>query len=81
MERVTYAPAHTMVPDDVMFRDRSSSDGPAEPDEIHRPVDTERKHAENDVNGSMAGGPVGQLDNSDPLRPGGCHPWTILLIH
>ena len=71
VERVTYAPAHTMVPNDVMFRDRSSSDGPAEPDEIHRPVDTEWKHAENDVNGLMAGGPVGQLDNSDPLHPGG----------
>ena len=71
VEQVTDAPAHTTVPDDVMFRDRSSSDGRAEPDEIHRPVDTEWKHAENDMNGSMAGGPVGQLDNSDPLRPGG----------
>ena len=51
-------PPHTMVPDDVMFRDQSSSDRPAEPDEIHRPVATERKHAENDGNGSMAGGPT-----------------------
>ena len=71
VEQVTDAPAHTTVPDDVMFRDRSSFDGRAEPDEVHRPVDPERKHAENVVNNSMAGGPVGQLDNSDPLRPGG----------
>ena len=71
VERVTYAPAHTMVPDDVMFRDQSSSDRPAEQNETHRPVDTERTHAENDANGSMAGGPVGQLYNSDPLCPGG----------
>ena len=71
VEHVTDASAHTTVPDNVMLRDRSSSDGRAEPDEIHRPVDTERKHAENDVNGSMAGGPEGQLDNSDPLHPGG----------
>ena len=68
VERVTDAPAHTTVPDDVMFRDRSSSDGRAEPDEIYRLVDTERKHAENDVNGSIAGGP-------------GRHPWMILFIH
>ena len=85
MERVTYAPAHTMVPDVVMLRDQSSSDRPAERDETHRPVGTERKHAENDANGSMAGGPVGQLYNSDPLCPGGggggCYPWTILFIH
>ena len=54
-----------------MLPARSSSDRWAEPDEIHRPVDTERKHAEYDVNGSMAGGLVGQLDNSDPLRPRG----------
>ena len=71
VERVTDAPVHTTVHDDMMFRDRSSSDGRAEPDEVHRPVDPERKHAENVVNKSMAGGPVGQLDNSDPLRPGG----------
>ena len=81
VERVTDAPVHTTVPDDMMFRDRSSSDGRAEPDEVHRPVDPERKHAENVVNKSMAGGPVGQLDNYDPLRPGGVHPWMILLIH
>ena len=50
VEWVTDAPAHTTVPDDVMLRARSSSDAQAEPDEIHRPVDTERKHAENDAN-------------------------------
>ena len=84
VERVTYAPVHTMVPDVVMFRDQSSSDRPAEQDETHRPVGTERKHAENNVNGSMAGGPVGQLYNSDPLCPGGVpsmddplHPLTL----
>ena len=71
VEQVTDAPAHTTVPDDVMFRDRSSSDEQAEPDEVHRPVDPERKQAENVVIKSMAGGPVGQLDNSDLLRPGG----------
>ena len=71
VERVTDVPAHITVPDDVMLHARSSSDRRAEPDEIHRPVDTERKHAEYDVNGSMAGGLVGQLDNSDPLRPRG----------
>ena len=32
---------------------------------------TEWKHAENDANESMAGGPVGQLCISDPLCPGG----------
>ena len=71
VERVTDTPAHIAVPDDVMLHARSSSDRRAEPDEIHRPVDTERKHAEYDVNGSMAGGLVGQLDNSDPLCPRG----------
>ena len=60
-----------MVPDVVMYHDQSSSDRPAEQDETRRPVGTERKHAENDANGSMAGGPVGQLYNSDPLCPGG----------
>ena len=53
VERGTDAPDLTPVPDDVMIRDRASSDGWAEPDEIHRPVDTTRTHAENDVNGSM----------------------------
>ena len=43
----------------VMMRDQSSSDRPAEQDETHRPVATERKHAGNDANGSMAGGPGG----------------------
>ena len=71
VERVKHAPAHTMVPDVVMYRDQSSSDRPAEQDETCRPVGTERKHAENDANGSMAGGPVGQRYNSDPLCPGG----------
>ena len=71
VERVTDAPAHITVPDDLMLHARSSSDRRAEPDEIHRPVDTERKHAEYDVNGSMASGLVGQLDHSDPLRPRG----------
>ena len=71
VEQVTDAPVHTMAPDDVMFRDRSSSDGRAEPDEVHRSVDPERKHTENVGHKSMTGGPVGQLDNSDPLRPGG----------
>ena len=71
VERVKHAPAHSMVPDVVMYRDQSSSDRPAEQDETRRPVGTERKHAENDANGSMAGGPVGQLYNSDLLCPGG----------
>ena len=71
VERGTDAPDLTPVPDDVMIRDRSSSDGRAEPVEEHRPGDTTRTHAENDINGSMAGGPVGQLDHSDPLRPRG----------
>ena len=71
VERVKHAPAHSMVPDVVMYHDRSSSDRPAEQNETRRPEGTERKHAENDANGSMAGGPVGQLYNSDPLGPGG----------
>ena len=71
VERGTDAPDLTPVPDDVVIHDRSSSDGRAEPDEKHRPGDTTRTHAENDINGLMAGGPVGQVDNSDPLRPRG----------
>ena len=71
VERVEHAPAHTMVPDVVRYRDRSSADRPAEQNETRRPVGTEWKHAENDANESMAGGPVGQLCISDPLCPGG----------
>ena len=79
--RVEHAPAHTMVPDVVRYRDRSSADGPAEQDETRRPVGTEWKHAENDAKESMAGGPVGQLGISDPLRPVGYHSGTIFFSH
>ena len=44
VERVEHAPAHTMIPDVVMYRDQSSSDRPAD-----SPVGTERKHAEIDA--------------------------------
>ena len=70
-DQVGHVPASPVDPEVLRHRNQSFTDRPVGHDETRRPVGTEWMHAVNDLDRPMAGGPVGQLFDSDPLCPSG----------
>ena len=70
VDQVEHAPASTVYPDVMMYRNQPVTDGPVGQDKTRCPVGKEGMHAVNDSDRPTAGGPVGRLFKLDRLNIG-----------